>query len=85
MSQEAGPEQAQEGSSCGSTSWGGKSQLVLVGPPAGWALPIGPLVTAGQLCAVFGLCLPLKSCPPNTAGEPHGKRPGLVTLAITVG
>ena len=32
MSQEAGPEQPQEGSSCGSTSWGGKSQLVLVGP-----------------------------------------------------
>ena len=50
------------------------------------ALPIGPLmVTAGQLCAVFGLCLPLKSCPPNTAGEPHGKRPGLVTLALTTG
>lgn len=60
MSQEAGPKQAQEGNSCGSTSWGGKSQLVLVGPTCTLSLadPATSADCRSALCCLWPLPTP---------------------------
>lgn len=78
MSQEAGPEQAQEGSSCGSTSWGGKSQLVLVGPTC-W-LGLADRATSdcrSALCCLWPLPTPEVLSPQHCRGTSREEtRPG---------